>query len=135
MMMPLTNIEALSDTRQVPYRLDGNFGDGNFTSFVHTDLAIRNKSAFSYTLLKFRHLHVCSCDGNGRSDLNIILVHSFLVQPGCKMAVWVHGHDFLWVTPLRERTNLCGRLGVSEVWLVGDIEVLACYGQSIVDGV
>jgi len=51
------------------------------------------------------------------------------------MSVWIHGYDLLWITPLRERTDLCSRLGVSEVWLVSDVEVLACYSQSIVDGV
>ena len=80
-MMPLTNVEALSNTRQVPYRLNCNFGDGNFTSLVDTDLAVRDKSAFPYTLLEFRHLHVCSGDGNGRPDLNIVFVHSLFVQP------------------------------------------------------
>ena len=132
---PLTNVETLSNTRQVPYRLDCDLGDRNLTSLVDTNLAIGNEPAFPYTLLKFWHFHVCSGDGNGRSDLNIILIHGFLVQPGCEMAVWVHGHNLLWVAPLRERTDLRGRLSVSEVWLVCDVEVLAGNGQSIVDGV
>jgi hypothetical protein len=135
MMMLLTNIEALSNTRQVPDRFDGNFGDGNFTSLVDTNLAIGDKSAFSDTVLKFWNFHVCSGDGNGRSDLNIILVHGFFVQPGREMTVRVHGHNLLGITPLREGSDLCSRLSVSEVWLMSDVEVLAGDGQSIVDGV
>ena len=49
------------------------------------------------------------------------------------MTVRVHSHNLLLVTPLWERTDLCGRLSVREVWLVTNIEVFACYGKSIVD--
>lgn len=51
------------------------------------------------------------------------------------MAVGIHGDDFLLVAPLREGPDLGRGFGVCEVWLVGDVEVLACNSKSIVDGI
>lgn len=49
------------------------------------------------------------------------------------MAIGVHGHNLLLVTPLWEGADFRSRLGVGEVWLVGDVEVLACYGKGVVN--
>lgn len=130
-----TNVEALSYSRKIPHWFNRDLGDGNLASFVNTDLTIGHQPTFPYAVLELRHLHVSSRDGNGGSDLHIILVHDILVQPWCEMAIRIHSHNLPLVAPLRERANLGGRLRVGEVWLVGDVEVLACYGKSIVDGV
>ena len=130
-----TNVEALSDSREIPYWFNGDLGDGNLACLIDADLAVRHESTFPHAVLKLRHLHVSSRDGDGGSDLHIILVHDILVQPWCKMAIRIHSYNLLLVAPLRERTNLGGRLCIGEVWLVGDVEVLACYSKSIVDGV
>lgn len=49
------------------------------------------------------------------------------------MTIGVHGHDLLLVAPLWEGTDLRGWLGIGEVWLVGDVEILACHGKSVID--
>lgn len=130
-----TNVETLSDSREVPYWFNRNLGDGNLACLVDADLAVRHEPTFPHAFLELRHLHVSFRDGDGGSDLHIILVHDILVQPWCEMAIRIHSHNLLLVAPLWERANLGCRLSVGEVWLVGDVEVLACYSKSIVDGV
>jgi len=51
------------------------------------------------------------------------------------MAIWIHGNNLLWVPPCWEGADLGGGLSVGEVGLMGDVEVLACYGKRVVDGV
>jgi hypothetical protein len=51
------------------------------------------------------------------------------------MAIRIHCNNFLWVAPLRERSDLRSRLCVGEVRLVSDVEVFACYSKRIVYGV
>ena len=131
----LTNVETLGYPRKIPYGLNSNFSDGDFTSLVDADLTVGYKTAFPYALLKFWNFHVSSGDGDGRSDLNVILVHGLLVQPWREMTVRVHGHNLLLVAPLWKWSNLGSRLSVGEVRLVSDVKVLACYSQCIVDGV
>jgi hypothetical protein len=73
-----TNVEALSYARQVPYGLNSDLGDSDFTGLVHTDLAIWYETAFSYTLFELWHFHVSSCNGNSRPNFDIVFVHGFL---------------------------------------------------------
>lgn len=49
------------------------------------------------------------------------------------MAKGIHGHNLLLVAPLGKRSNSCGRLGIGEVRLVGDIKIATCYSESVVD--
>jgi len=133
--MPLTDVEAFSYSWEVPHGLNRNLCDSNLACFVDADLSIRHQTTLSHTFLELGQLHVCSCNGNGRPDFNIVLVHGFLVQPGCKMAIGVHCHNLLPVAPLGEGPNLCSGLSVGEIGLVGDVQVLAGYGKSVVDGV
>jgi hypothetical protein len=51
------------------------------------------------------------------------------------MTIRIHSNDLLRVAPLRERSNLRGRLSVRKVRLVGDVKVLACDSQGVVDGI
>jgi hypothetical protein len=51
------------------------------------------------------------------------------------MSIWIHGHNLLLVAPLWERTNFGSGFCVGEVWLMGDVEVLAGDGKSVVDGI
>lgn len=76
-----------------------------------------------------------SGDSNGRSNLNILLLHNVFVQPWRKMSIRIHGDNLLLVAPLREGTDVCSRFSVGKVWLVVDIEVLAGYGKSVIDAV
>ena len=131
----LTNVEPLSYSRKIPYRLNGDLCDGNLARLVDADLAIRYETTLFHAILELWHLHVGSRNGNGRPNLHIVLVHDILVQPWCKMTIWIHSHNLLPVAPLRERANLGGWLRVGKVWLVGDVQVLACHGKGIVDGV
>jgi hypothetical protein len=130
-----TNVEALGHSRKVPYWLNSDLGDGDFARIIDTDLAVRYESTFPYTVLELWHFHVSFRDSDSGSDLHIILVHNILVQPWCEMAIRIHSHNLLLVAPLRKRANLGSGLGVGEVWLVGDVEVLACYSKGIIDGV
>jgi len=45
----------------------------------------------------------------------------------------IHGDDLLGVGPLREGTNSRGRLSVSEIGLVINLEVLNCDSKSVID--
>lgn len=49
------------------------------------------------------------------------------------MAIGVHGNDLLLVVPLRERSNVGSGLGVGEIRLVCDVEVLASDSKCVVD--
>ena len=49
------------------------------------------------------------------------------------MAIWIHGNDLLLVVPLRERSNAGSGLGVGEIGLVCDVEVLASDSKRVVD--
>ena len=51
------------------------------------------------------------------------------------MTVRIHGNNLLWISPCWEGTDLGGRLGVGEVGLVGDVEVLARHGKRVINGV
>lgn len=76
---------------------------------------------------------MCPSDGDGGPDLDIFLVHGPLEQPRRKMAIWIHGNDLLLVVPLRERSNAGSGLGVGEIGLVCDVEVLASDSKRVVD--
>jgi hypothetical protein len=130
-----TDSKALGDTGKIPHRLYSDLCYRNFARLVDTDLAIWNKTAFLDTGFKLRELHVRPGDGDSWANLNVVLVHDVFVQPGRKMTVWVHSNNLLPIVPLRERSNIRSRLGVCEVWLVGNVEVLACHGEGVVDGI
>jgi hypothetical protein len=76
---------------------------------------------------------VSFCDGNSGTNLDILLVYVIIVQPRGQMTQGIHGNDLLGVGPLREGANGCGRLSVSEIGLVINLEVLNCDGKSVVD--
>jgi hypothetical protein len=129
----LTNVEAFGHAREIPYWLNSDLGNSNISHFADANLAIDGDAAFFHTVLHLWHLHVGTGDGNGRPDLDIVLVHCLLEQPWSEMTIRIHSYNLLFVAPLWERSNLRSRFGVGEVWLMGDVEVLACYGKRIVD--
>lgn len=51
------------------------------------------------------------------------------------MTVGVHRDDLLLIVPLWEWTDIGGGLSVCEVWLMGNVKVLAGYSKRIVDRV
>lgn len=72
-------------------------------------------------------------DGNGGTNLDILLVYVIIVQPRGQMAQGIHGDDLLGVGPLREGANGRGRFSVCEIGLVINLEVLNCDSKSVVD--
>ena len=62
----------------------------------------------------------------------VLIPHYIGKQPRAQMAKRVYGNDLL---PLGKRANGYSRLAIGEVWFMIHIEMFACYGQRMVDGV
>lgn len=58
----------------------------------------------------------------------VVLLNHVLEDPWCKMTPWIHGHNLLWVSPLRERTNGCRRLSVGEIRSNSNIQSINALG-------
>jgi hypothetical protein len=54
----------------------------------------------------------------------VVLLDGVLEQPRGEMSPGVHGNNLLVVSPLRERANVRGRLGVGEVGTVNTLLVM-----------
>jgi hypothetical protein len=131
----LTNVEAFGHPRQIPYGLNSDLSDSDLARITDANLAVNLDPTLFHTILHLWHLHVCTRDGNGGTNLNIVLVHGLLEKPRGKMTVWIHGYNLLLVAPLWERANLRSRFGIGEIWLVCNVEVLACYSEGVVYGI
>lgn len=81
--------KSFRDSRQVPNWLHSELRDREFASCVETNLAIRYQSTRLDTLLKFRDLHVCFGNGNGRSYVDVFLLNDILEKPRRKMTCQV----------------------------------------------
>jgi hypothetical protein len=131
----LTDAESFRYARQVPHWLDGDFGHGKFSFLVDTNLAVWHQSTSLDALLELWKHHVCLCNSNGRPDLNILIVNVVLELPRRNMAQRIHRNDLLDSRPLRKGANDFCWLGIREIRLVVQIEVLAGDCQSVIDGI
>ena len=64
-----------------------------------------------------------------------LLIHEILEDPRNLMAPRIHGYNLLGISPLRERANVDGGLGVGEVRLVVWIQLLTRQSQRVVNRV
>jgi hypothetical protein len=60
----------------------------------------------------------------GITTHTVVLLDGVLEQPRSEMSPGVHGNNLLGVSPLRERANVRGRLGVGEVGTVNTLLVM-----------
>lgn len=81
-MYALTDSETLGDSGEIPNRLNSNLGDCQFAALIDANLAIGNETSLSNTVFQLRQLHMSFRDGNRGPDLDTVLVHGLLVQPG-----------------------------------------------------
>ena len=117
----LFNTEALSDARKVPDRLDGELGHVQLAGVGDTDPTIWHKTACFDALLELGDLHVCLCHGDGRSDVDVLVAHNVVEDPGRQVAERVHGYNLLLVAPSGEGADDGGGFSVGEVRPVVDV--------------
>lgn len=117
------------------YWFNGKLGDSQFTLFIQANLAIGYTAKVSLyyedngransqpagldTFGKFRKLiRSNTVLSVGITIHTVVLLDGVLEQPRGQMSPGVHGNNLLGVSPLRERANVRGRLGVGEVGTV-----------------
>jgi len=151
----LIDTKSLSNTRQIPYWLDSELGHGQLARRVGADLAIRHKPSTSYTLLELGKLHMGFGHGNGWPEVHckivrmrtsvtagrtgmrhaVLRLHDIFEHPRDLVSPGVHSNDLLPVTPLGKGSDVDRGLGVGEIGPVLGTELVASYGQCIVDGI
>ena len=74
----------------------------------------------------------CLGDSYTRSDMDILIAYHIGKEPRAQMAERVDGDDS---RPLGKRTNVYSWLAVGEIRFMIRVEMFACYGQRMINGV
>ena len=72
------------------------------------------------------------CDSNTRSDMDVLIAYHIGKKPRAQMAERVDGDDS---RPLGKGTNVYSWFAVGEIWFMVRVEMFACHGQRMINGV
>mmetsp|Transcript_362 Transcript_362/g.984 ORF Transcript_362/g.984 Transcript_362/m.984 type:complete len:286 (+) Transcript_362:625-1482(+) len=129
----LRDPETLSDTWEVPHRLDGGLRD-KALPICHQHFAVCHQPPLSESFPALRQLDVCfgHCDG-GTDVVPPVEPRGESFRDG--VSVRVEGHDTLGVMPSRERSDLCNRSGHAQLWKVVFVHIFGDHCKGAINRV